>query len=114
MQATAILEYQDICEEQVFHVCNPESYDLILGTLSMFQHKILLWLNPTQVVINSVDSLPICSIQTVRLEANTTGFNASINIEQMQAELYQYIIPICKEAAETLLPPFQGKGLVRS
>ncbi|KZP03157.1 hypothetical protein FIBSPDRAFT_909454 [Athelia psychrophila] len=108
-RATANLVYQDINEEHVFDMCNLESYDLILGTPFMFQHKILLGLNPTQVVVNLADSLPIRGVQTVRLEANTTGIAAST--ECMCTELYKYAIPICKEASETPLPPLRGKGL---
>ncbi|KZP28203.1 hypothetical protein FIBSPDRAFT_908676 [Athelia psychrophila] len=102
-RATAKLEYQDISEDCVFDVCNLESYDLILGTPFMFQHMILLGLNPTQVIINSVDSVPIRGVQTVRLEANTAGTSPEINLD--------YAIPICKEAADTLSPPFRAKGL---
>lgn len=108
-QATARLEYQSIKEVHIFDVCNLESYDLILGTPFMFQYKILLGLNPTQVVIHSADSLPIRGVQTVRLEANTEGMDVSINMERARVELYQYAIQICKEAAETPLPPFRGK-----
>ncbi|KZP15333.1 hypothetical protein FIBSPDRAFT_715289, partial [Athelia psychrophila] len=108
-RATANLVYQEINEERVFDVCNLESYDLILGTPFMFQHQILLGLNPTQVVVNSADSLPIRGVQTVRLEANATGI--ATDIEYMRAELYNYAIPICKEASETPLPPLRGKGL---
>ncbi|KZP13652.1 hypothetical protein FIBSPDRAFT_897206 [Athelia psychrophila] len=64
-RATAKLEYQDISKDHVFNVCNLELYDLILGTPFMFQHMILLGLNPTQVIINSVDSVPIRGMQTV-------------------------------------------------
>lgn len=64
-RATALLEYQNIKEERVFDVANLESYDLILGTPFMFQHKILLAFNPSQVVINEAESVPIRGVQTV-------------------------------------------------
>ncbi|KZP13678.1 hypothetical protein FIBSPDRAFT_657744, partial [Athelia psychrophila] len=109
-RTTAKLEYQDISEDHVFDVCNLKSYDLILGTPFMFQHMILLGLNPTQVIINSVDSVPIRGGQVVT-EANAAGIDSEINLDLIRAELYQYAIPICKEAADTPLPPFRGKGL---
>ncbi|KZP07979.1 hypothetical protein FIBSPDRAFT_686318, partial [Athelia psychrophila] len=110
-RATANLEYQGINEERVFDVCNLESYDLILGTPFMFQHQLLLGLNPTQVVVNSVESLPIRGVQTVRLEANAAGVTPGLDIGALRAELYEYALPICKEAADTPLPPLRGKGL---
>lgn len=95
----------------MFDVSNLESYDLILGTPFLYQHRILLGLNPTQVIVNSIESLPIRGMQTVRLEVNAAGSDMSNIIEQMRAELYEYATPICKEALETPLPPLRSKGL---
>src|SRR5437588_4213926 len=52
-----LLEYQDIKEKWWLDVVNLNTYDLILRTLFLYQHQILLGFNPTQVTIQSIDSL---------------------------------------------------------
>ena len=42
----AQMDYQDIHENCMFHVINIDSYDMILGTLFLYQHQVLLEFNP--------------------------------------------------------------------
>ena len=46
-------KYQDIDCERRFDITNLDNYDVILGTLFLFQHKIAIGINPPCVVIGS-------------------------------------------------------------
>ncbi|KAJ3963622.1 hypothetical protein EV361DRAFT_985947, partial [Lentinula raphanica] len=52
-------QYQGISEQRYFDVANLSSYDLILGTPFLFQHKVLAGFNEPRVIIGSNESLPI-------------------------------------------------------
>ncbi|EMD35121.1 hypothetical protein CERSUDRAFT_97042 [Gelatoporia subvermispora B] len=56
---TADVDYQGIWEPHYFDVVNLLNYDLILGTPFLFQHQVLLGLNPTKVIVGSLEALPI-------------------------------------------------------
>jgi len=105
-QATANLQYQMINEQRVFDIINVDSYDLILGTPFLFQHQVLLGMNPSQVNIRSAESLPIRGAQTLVLESRLTKIEI-IRISALRDELRDYATDICKEAIETPLPPFR-------
>jgi hypothetical protein len=99
------LEYQQISETRMFDIINLDSYDLILGTLFLFQHQVLLGFNPSQVSIRSTESLPIRGTQVLVLESRATEIASAYHIESLCEELCQYALPICREAIETPLPP---------
>src|ERR1700729_3559923 len=100
------LEYQQISESCIFDIINVDSYDLILGTPFLFQHQILLGFNPSQVNVQSTESLPIRGTQVLVLESRATEV-VTDHIESLREELRQYALPICKEASETPLPPLR-------
>ncbi|KAJ6523055.1 hypothetical protein B0H19DRAFT_1078033 [Mycena capillaripes] len=54
---TVKFKYQDINCERRFDIANLDSYDLILGTPFIFQHKIVVGMNPTRVVVGSPEPL---------------------------------------------------------
>jgi RNase H-like domain found in reverse transcriptase/Reverse transcriptase (RNA-dependent DNA polymerase)/Retroviral aspartyl protease len=103
-QATARLQYQAVDEQRVFDIINVDSYDLILGTPFLFQHQVLLGMNPSQVNVRSDISLPIWGTQTLVLESRVTEIESN-HIEDLWEELRAYAKDICKEAIDTLLPP---------
>jgi len=70
------LSYQHICERRTLDVANLDSYDLILGMPFLFQHKILLGFNPSQVTVQSNASLPIQGTQTIVLESRAAEIQA--------------------------------------
>ncbi|KZT28188.1 hypothetical protein NEOLEDRAFT_1058935, partial [Neolentinus lepideus HHB14362 ss-1] len=55
----AQLKYQTIKSERYFDLINLQNYDLILGTPFLFQHQILMGLNPPKVVVGSAEPLPL-------------------------------------------------------
>ena len=64
--------YQDIQTERYFDIMNIQNYDLILGTLFLFQHKVMIGLNGSHVVIRSKEPLPIKGDQVQVLESCAT------------------------------------------
>lgn len=107
VQTCPEFEYQDIKEKRTFDVINLESYDLILGTPFLFQHKMQLGFNPSQVTVRSNECLPISGTQVLTLESRATEI-AKSKIDSMRDELIEYAKPICKEAIETPLPPLRA------
>ena len=103
---TPQFSYQHINERRTLDVANLDSYDLILGMPFLFQHKILLGFNPSQVMVRSNISLPIQGTQTIVLESRAAEILADER-ERFREELRAYAKDICKEAIETLLPPLR-------
>ncbi|GAB1528297.1 hypothetical protein RhiTH_011490 [Rhizoctonia solani] len=56
---SARLEYQTINKKQEFDVGNLDNYNMILGTLFLFQHSVRLSFNPYRVYIGSKELLPL-------------------------------------------------------
>lgn len=66
------MEYQNVKETQYFDVANLSNYDLILGTLFLFQRSVLLGFNEARVIVGSSTSLEIKRENTSRLAAHAT------------------------------------------
>ena len=103
---TAQLKYQDINERRTFDIINLNSYDLILGTPWMHQHKICIGFNPARVVIGSDEPQPLKIGNDTKLLVNAVSFEDQ-QIEKAREELRQYAAPLCKEMADTALPPLR-------
>lgn len=106
-RATVQFEYQNIREQRDFDVCNLESYDCILGTPFLFQHQILLGMNPAQVTVRSAESLPIRGVQSLVIGSRAVELIDN-KISTMRDELKAYASGICKDAADTPLPPLRA------
>lgn len=106
VRASANFQYQNIDEERMFNIANLDTYDLILGTPFLFQHQVVLGMNPAQVTIRSDKSQPIRGVQTVVLESCASEVRSN-QIEIMRETLREYVLPICKDASETPLPPLR-------
>lgn len=81
-------KYQDIETTRRFDIVNLDSYDIILGTPFIYQHKILIGLNPTRVVVGSAEP------EKIQGESVTTIKAAMVDI-------------LCKKAEDTPLPPLR-------
>ena len=104
--ATVQLKYQGIDEKCTFDLINLNSYDLILGTPWMHQHQICLGFNPAQVVIGSDDSQPLKMGNDTKLMAHSLSPEEN-HLEDAREELHRYAEPLCREIAETDLPPLR-------
>ncbi|ESK81295.1 hypothetical protein Moror_12141 [Moniliophthora roreri MCA 2997] len=96
--------YQKIKSAHYFDIVNLSGYDIILGTPWLFSHKVRIRLNPSTVEIGSDMKLPIQEENVSEIRSQ----NIVIEEEMLEAtwqELKEYAKPICKTAADTLLPP---------
>ncbi|KAL4258218.1 CCHC-type domain-containing protein [Pleurotus pulmonarius] len=103
----ASISYQSIDEEQMFDVINISNYDLILGTPFMYQHRVLLGLNPARVVVGSEVSLPLDGPGVSRLASMSVVYDEA-EIEHARKELHEYAKPLCKTMDQTDLPPLRA------
>jgi hypothetical protein len=100
-------EYQRVSEERFFDIINLQNYDLVLGTPFLFQHKAMLGLNPSRLVLGSDSAVPIKGEQVSVLESRMAeAFEA--NLDSARQELYDLAKPLCAKASETDLPPFRA------
>ncbi|KAF8593033.1 hypothetical protein BDV93DRAFT_428861, partial [Ceratobasidium sp. AG-I] len=94
------LSYQSIAEKRRLDVINLESYDMILGSPFLFQHKVTMCMNPPGVHVGSAVA------EEMRGELVTTI--ASCATELLEDELEKgESRDICLTAASTPLPPLR-------
>ena len=86
---------------------NVQNYDLILGTLFLFQHKVMIGLNGSCVVIGSKEPLPIKGDQVQVLESHAAEVLEE-QISEVRQQLYELAKPLCTKASETELPPLRA------
>jgi hypothetical protein len=96
-------QYQGIMEQCYFDIINISSYDLILGCPWIYQHKVMIGLNPTTVVISSNVSLPIERSSVMKIASRAMDIYEDA-IEKVRQELMAYAEPICIEALDMDLP----------
>jgi len=100
-------QYQGINEERYFDIINISSYDLILGTPWLYQHRVCIGLNPARVVIGSDTSQPIEGSSITKLSSRVVEIT-KLSVESACQILIDYAAPLCKMANETELPPFRA------
>ena len=103
---TAQFQYQDINEKRTFDIINLNNYDLILGTPFMHQHQVCVGFNPARIVVGSDESLPLKMGNDTKLMVNTMSIEDQ-RIEEAREELRRYAAPLCKDMADTDLPPLR-------
>ena len=104
---TVQLQYQDINEQRTFDIINLNGYDLILGTPWMHQHQVCIGFNPARVIIGSDVSQPLKVGTDTKLMVHAVTPEER-DIEDARDELRRYTDPLCKEMAETDLPPLRA------
>ncbi len=105
-ETTVELSYQDITEQRRFDVLNVNGYDIILGTPFLFQHKVMLTMNPSQIAIGSSASTPLVGSDITVIQSTAADL-AEPTLQALRDELKAYAQPICKNALDTPLPPFR-------
>lgn len=100
-------QYQGISEQRYFDVANLSSYDVILGTPFLFQHKVVTGFNDAKVVIGSIESLPIQGDNVLKLSSRAMDLYED-HLEAVHRELVEYAKPLCRTMAETDLPPLRA------
>ena len=100
------LSYQTIAEKQRFDVINLESYDMILRSPFLFQHRVTMCMNPPGVHIGSAVA------EEMRRELVTTIVSCATELLEDELEKFWEILrgesqDSCLTAASTPLPPLR-------
>lgn len=103
----ANLAYQSVSEERYFDIINLLNYDLILGTPFLYQHQVILGMNPTTVTIGSSHALPVEGKQSRTIESRVAEVLED-KLEAARKLLREYAAPICQEASGAPLPPLRA------
>ncbi|KIK62316.1 hypothetical protein GYMLUDRAFT_58474 [Collybiopsis luxurians FD-317 M1] len=103
----AQFQYQEILKQRYFDIANLSSYDIILGTPFLFQHKVMAGFNDSRIIIGSNESLPIQGDSVSKLSSRATDLFQD-HIDSVQKELVEYAKPLCKSMADTDLPPLRA------
>ncbi|KAF8079210.1 hypothetical protein FPV67DRAFT_1776248 [Lyophyllum atratum] len=100
--------YQEIEEERYFDICNISSYDIILGTPFLFQHKVTYGINPPRVVIGAPQAVPLRGDGTVTLASRAMEvYNESL--DSVRHQLMDYAEAICCDnIADMEFPPLRA------
>jgi hypothetical protein len=105
--ATAQLKYQSVDSKRYFDIINLQGYDLVLGTPFLFQHQVMIGLNPPRVVIGSAGQQPMKGEQVTTLESRVSEVYAE-DLDKVRAQLNELAHPLCAKASETSLPPLRA------
>jgi hypothetical protein len=100
-------KYQNINCPKYFDIINIFDYDLILGTLFLFQHKSILTINLPSIEICSDVPLDITSEFTMKLHAGATAL-ASEDLQKVHDDLHWYAESkgLYVDPGTAPLPPF--------
>ena len=103
---TVDFAYQEIKCPRRFDVANLDNYDLILGTLFLFQHQVAIGLNPPRVSIGS--PVPV----DIRGEDTTVVTSAAADLlddelEKLREQLRAEAADLCQDGATAELPPLR-------
>jgi hypothetical protein len=101
------LQYGCISAERCFDIMNVDGYDLILGTPFIWQHKIMIGLNPARIVIGSEVPEPLINGEGVGVLASRAAQLKEEGLESIRSELREYASPLFQKASETELPPLR-------
>lgn len=101
---TVKFRYQSVNETKHFDIINLQSYDLILGTPFLYQHRVSIGLNPTRVVIGSAQAQSIKG-KNVKVLSSQVMEAYEEELEKVRKALLEYAKPICKSAIDLGLPP---------
>ncbi|KAI0045056.1 hypothetical protein FA95DRAFT_1496070, partial [Auriscalpium vulgare] len=103
---TVQFAYQDIDCARRFDIVNLDNYDMILGTPFIFQHRVLLGLNPTRVVIGSAEPLKIEGIDVTVISSAAADI-AEDALDTLRAKLTREAEDLCADTERTALPPLR-------
>lgn len=98
--------YQGIKTFRRFDIVNLDSYDLILGTPFIFQHKVLIGLNPTRVLIGSDEPEPLDG-ESVATISSAVADILDGELDKLRDQLRKEAADLCVDAEKAELPPMR-------
>ncbi len=100
----SLFEYQNIKYERYFDIANLSSYDVILGTLWLFQHQVTVRFNSSRVVIGSEAPRALEGPAVSILELRAAAIYDE-SLAEYRSMLTDYARPLFKKVGETPLLP---------
>ena len=100
-------QYQDINCEGGFDIVNLDNYDTILGTPFLFQHKVVIGINPPCVVVGSAKPVEIEGPDVVTIKSASTSLLED-ELTKLRSKLRQEAEDLCADPSKTTLPPFRA------
>ena len=101
----AQFQYQGIDLTCHLDIINLNSYNIILRTLWLYQHRVCIGLNPAWIVIRQDNPDLIQQGQDTKLMVHALGVS-KLSVEVARARLQQLAEPLCLDVDETDLPLF--------
>ncbi|KZV79531.1 hypothetical protein EXIGLDRAFT_706862 [Exidia glandulosa HHB12029] len=100
-------EYQEINEQRTWDVANLDLYDIVLGTPFLWQHSVLIGMNPTRVFIGSTVAKPLEGESMVTIRSAGT-YVTQPDVEALRKRVFEAAADLFREAAKTPLPPMRA------
>jgi Reverse transcriptase (RNA-dependent DNA polymerase)/Retroviral aspartyl protease len=103
----ARLQCQGINSTRHFDIINLNSYDITLGMPWLYQHKVCIGLNPSQIIVGCDHPELIHKGQDTKLMVYALSIDEQW-VETVRAVLHQHAEPLCREVDETDLFPLRA------
>ena len=100
-------QYQGIDSERQFDVANLDNYDVILGTPFLYQHKVVIGLNPQCVVVGSNVPVEMRGPEVVTINSAAAEL-LDDGIEGLREQLRREADDLCPDTSRTSLPPLRA------
>ena len=97
------IQYREINSIQHFDIINLNNYDIILGTLFLFQHWVSIGFNDSRLWIESAIPLPITGEQVTVISSKVID-TYDWEIDKCRQEIKEYTKDLFKDTVETPLP----------
>jgi Aspartyl protease len=103
---TVKFELMGISEQRQFDVINIDIHDCILGTPFIWQHSVLIGMNPSQFKIGHTESIKLAGEGCTIVHAAAV-YILNQGIDEIKKILLNEVSELCKSAGETPLPPLR-------
>ena len=100
-------EYQSISCERRFDIANLDNYDVILGTPFLYQHKIVIGLNPPCVVVGSNEPTKMNGPDVITITSAAADL-LDDGIDKLRQQLRAEADDLCPDTSRTVLPPLRA------
>ena len=103
---TVKFQYQTINCDRRFDIVNLDNYDVILGTLFLYQHQVAIGFNPSHVIIGSNEPLEMKGPEVATITSAAADLlNEGLN--DIRKQLRREVDDLCPETSKTALPPMR-------
>ena len=98
--------YQSINCKRRFDIANLDNYDMILGTPFIYQHKVVIGLNPPCVVVGSDKPTEMNGPDVVTISSAAADLLDN-GISELRTQLRAEADDLCPDTSRTALPPLR-------